>query len=357
MLKKQIIACSIIWAGVAGCHKPGLEGPEKILGSGPYEIRTIAFYNVENLFDTVNDSLVADDDRTPGGRDAWTPDRYQLKLQHIARVLSGIGREEARRPPDLIGLCEVENRGVLNDLLGQETLRGLGYGVVHYDSPDLRGIDVALLYKRSAFTVLESQSRRLLLRDEKNRVRATRDQLVVFGALDGEALYVSVNHWPSRSGGQMQSEPLRRQAAALQRSILDSVLRYDPGARFVSMGDYNDDPTDLSLRYGLGTRREPDSLPSYLFFNPMEALFASGSGTLAYQDRWSLFDQILFNGNWFPRGEGFAFWKARVYHPDYLKTQEGPYTGYPYRTYAGGTYQGGYSDHFPVYAYLIRKSD
>ena len=356
MLKNGIIACSIM-LGVAACHKPGLEGPGNILGSGPYEIRTIAFYNVENLFDTVNDSLVADDERTPEGWDEWTRERYQVKLRNIARVLAGIGREEARRLPDLIGLCEVENRGVLSDLLGQEALRAGEYGVVHYDSPDLRGIDVALLYKKSVFTVLESQRRRLLLRDEKNNLKSTRDQLVVYGALDGEALYVSVNHWPSRSGGQLKSEPLRRQAAALQRSILDSVLRADPEARFISMGDYNDDPPDLSIRYGLGTRREPDSLPASLFYNPMEELFASGSGSLAYQDSWSLFDQILFNGNWFPRGVGFVFWKARVYHPDYLKTQDGPFTGYPFRTYAGGIYQGGYSDHFPVYAYLVRKVD
>ncbi len=339
------------------CHKPGLDGPSQIVGPGPYEIRTLAFYNVENLFDTLNDPLTDDDARTPDGEDHWTPERYQVKLQHVARVLSGIGTEEARRLPDLIGLCEIENRAVLHDLLAQEELKGGDYGIVHYDSPDPRGIDVALLYKKRNFTVVESQRRRLWLLDEKNNGRATRDQLLVYGYLDGEALYIAVNHWPSRSGGQLKSEPYRRQAAALQRSIFDSILKADPGARFVSMGDYNDDPTDLSLKYGLGTRPSPDSLPAHLLYNPMEALFASGAGTLAYRDSWSLFDQILINGNWFPHAGRYAFWKARVYHPDFLKTQDGPYTGYPFRTYAAGAYQGGYSDHFPVYALLIRKAD
>lgn len=356
MPDKRIALCAI-WLAVFACHKPALDGPGKILGDGPYTIRTIAFYNVENLFDTLNDTLVDDDARTPEGEDQWTQERYQTKLQNIARVLSGIGREEARRSPDLIGLCEIENRGVLQDLLGQNGLNGGVYGIVHYDSPDPRGIDVALLYKKSCFTLVESQRRRLWLLDEKNRGRTTRDQLLVYGFLDGEATYISVNHWPSRSGGQLKSEPFRRQAAALQRGILDSVLRADPSARFISMGDYNDDPTDISLKYGLGTLGSPDSLPAHLLYNPMEDLYASGSGTLAYRDSWSLFDQILFNGNWFPHGTGYAFWKARVYHPDFLKTQKGPYTGYPFRTYAGGTYQGGYSDHYPVYAFLIKKAD
>lgn len=346
-----------MWLSLAACHKPALDSPSDIVGPGPYQIRTLAFYNVENLFDTLNDSLTDDDDRTPDGKDNWTPERYQVKLQHIARVLSGIGADEARRLPDLIGLCEIENRAVLQDLLAQEELKGGGYGIVHYESPDARGIDVALLYKKASFTVLESQRRRLRLLDERNNGRATRDQLLVFGYLDGEALYISVNHWPSRSGGQLKSEPYRRQAAALQRSILDSLLRADPGARFISMGDYNDDPTDLSLKYGLGAMPSPDSLPAHLLYNPMEALYAAGTGTLAYRDSWSLFDQILVNGNWFPHNGRYAFWKARVYHPDFLKTQNGPYTGYPFRTYAGGTYQGGYSDHFPVYAFLIRKAN
>jgi len=217
---------------------------------------------VENLFDTRDDSLTADDSRTPEGEDRWTEERYRVKLRRIAGVLSDIGRETAMRSPDLIGLCEVENRAVLEDLLGQEALRTKGYGVVHYDSPDRRGIDVAFLYKKACFTPIESASRRLLLYDTRNRRRFTRDQLLVYGVLDGEPVYLSVNHWPSRSGGVAATEAYRRAAASLQRDILDSVLRLDPNARFVSMGDYNDDPTDASIRFTLGSGSSRDSLAS-----------------------------------------------------------------------------------------------
>ncbi len=332
-----------------------MPGDQVGITSGRYRIRTLAFYNVENLFDTQNDSLTADDSRTPDGEDRWTGERYRVKLRRIAEVLSSIGRETAGRSPDLIGLCEVENREVLEALLGQEALRNKGYGIVHYDSPDRRGIDVAFLYKKNCFTPIQSVSRRLLLYDSQNRRRFTRDQLLVYGMLDGEAIYVSVNHWPSRSGGVAATEKYRRAAASLQRDICDSVLRLDPHARFVSMGDYNDDPTDASIRFSLGSLSSRDSLASWEFFNPMEPLFLAGSGSLAYGDRWNLFDQIMFNGNWFRDTTGFRFWKARVFRPDYLLTSMGPYKGYPFRTYAGGSYQGGYSDHLPVYAFLIRK--
>ncbi len=347
---KTIAALSLLILYLGSCESPSSEE----LPATPYHIRTLAFYNVENLFDTLNDSLVHDDDRTPQGRDRWTVERYEDKLEKIAGVLARIGQKESRRLPDLIGLCEVENHRVLQDLLAQPALQEAHYGIVHHDSPDHRGIDVALLYRKDVFTVLDQASRRLILRTARNDRKYTRDQLLVFGYLDGEPLYVSVNHWPSRSGGQAMSEPFRRQAAALQRSILDSVLDLDPEARFISMGDYNDEPTDVSMRFGLGTRAHVDGLPPHLFFNPMEDMYRMGAGSLAYRDRWSLFDQILFNGNWFKKQKAFSFWKAGIYHPDYLKTAEGPYKGYPYRTYAGGQYQGGYSDHFPVYAFLKR---
>lgn len=341
--------------GLTSCHKPSLDAVEKLLNQGAYEIRTVAFYNVENLFDVQNDSLTNDDERTPEGKDKWTPDRYALKLKHISRVLSEIGKKESRRMPDLIGICEIENRGVLEDLLREESLQMGNYGIVHYDSPDLRGVDVALYYNKDCFIPIESKSVALPLRDSKNKLKTTRDQLVVFGLLDGEPIYISVNHWPSRSGGQTLSAPLRMQAAALQKRILDSILNIDPQARFITMGDFNDDPTDPSIKYGLGTSRKSEDLPGYLCFNPMEKLYTSGMGTLAYRDKWSLFDQILLNGNWFNNNTGYGYWKAGIYQPDYLKTSNGSFRGYPFRTYAGGTYQGGYSDHFPVYTYLIRK--
>jgi hypothetical protein len=351
---RQFLSALVVIIGVSACHRPSAGPAETLPEAGNYQIRTLAFYNVENLFDTADDTLVADSERTPEGSYRWTGDRYNKKLRDISEIVSAIGRLEAKRSPDLIGLCEIENRGVLNDLLAQDALRHTNYGIIHYDSPDRRGIDVALLYNKEVFLPLESQSRRLLLSDPQGFRKYTRDQLVVYGYLDAEPIFLSVNHWPSRSGGQRKSETYRRQAAALQRSILDSILRLIPDARYISMGDFNDDPTDISIKYGMGTAPVSDSIASGTFFNPMEALFANGNGSLAYRDQWNLFDQILLNGNWFENDKGFRFWKARIYRPDKLVTKAGPYSGYPFRTYAGGQYTGGYSDHFPVYLLLIR---
>lgn len=334
---------------VGACHSPSVSRPEL----PTQNTRTLVFYNVENLFDTLNDPGTADDDRTPMGKDHWTQERYLKKIEQIGAVLSRIGKQETQRLPDLIGLCEIENRSVLEDLTHTPALRDTPYGIVHFDGPDHRGIDVALLYNRNTFSVLEVARHRLLLQDDRNFRRHTRDQLVVMGLLDGEAIYVSVNHWPSRSGGQEESDPLRRQAAAMQRSIVDSILRSDPTARILSMGDYNDNPTDSSLKYGLGTHTNPDSTSVYRFYNPFELLYRSGAGTLAYRDRWSLFDQILVNGNWFEYADGIELWSAHIFNPAFLKTREGAFRGYPFRTYAGGIYQGGFSDHFPVYAFLV----
>ncbi|WP_233131700.1 endonuclease/exonuclease/phosphatase family protein [Robiginitalea sediminis] len=335
-----------------GCNTPELSQPPP----GRYQVRTVAFYNVENLFDTVNDTLVFDEEYTPGGGKGWTRERYEAKLLNLATVLEAIGKEESGRSPDLIGLCEVENSGVIEDLLLQDPLREIPYGIVHFDSPDHRGIDVALLYNRNSFSVLDAQSRRLVLRDTENNRKYTRDQLVVHGTLDGDPVYLSVNHWPSRSGGELASAPYRKQAAALQRRILDSILREDPGARFLSMGDYNDNPPDASLRFGLGTTAIADSIPKNLLYNPMENWYRSGEGSLAYRDQWSLFDQILVGHNWLMEKAEYRFWKAGIFRPGYLITPDGPYRGYPLRTYAGGVYLGGYSDHFPVYAFLIKPA-
>ena len=325
------------------------------LQSKSYSVRTVAFYNVENLFDLYNDSLIRDDERTPEGKDRWTAQRYSLKIDKIAGVLKEIGLQTAHRSPDLIGLCEIENRRVLEDLINSPSLRPIDYGIVHYDSPDNRGIDVALLYKKASFIPVSSQSFRLLLEDENQYRKYTRDQLVVSGYLDGDPVHILVNHWPSRSGGQLKTNPFRLRAAQLQRKLLDSIFRLDSRARIISMGDYNDDPPDQSMRYVLGSRHSKREKPGSILFNAMSGIYAKGIGSLAYQDRWSLFDQLLFSMEWKnPSGKGYRFWKAGIFNPAYLKTSSGRYRGYPFRTYAGGSYQGGYSDHFPVYAFLIK---
>lgn len=321
-------------------------------------IRTIAFYNLENLFDTHNDSLTFDDDRTPEGADRWTRARLNLKLIRISRVLSEIGIGKGVHPPDLIGVCEVENKELLEKLIQQPVLRSIPYGIIHFDSPDRRGIDVALLYRKDRFFPEARNSIRLLLYEESGVRKYTRDQLVVSGYLDTDLIYILINHWPSRGGGAIKSREHRKAAALLQRNLIDSILYINPDAKIISMGDFNDNPSDPSLAILKGREFSEGGNRNRIFFNPLSTAYRMGFGTLAYRDRWNLFDQILFNQVWKDStSEGYRYWRAGIYQPQYLKTQSGRYEDYPFRTYAGGSYQGGYSDHFPVYAFIIRPSE
>lgn len=321
-----------------------------------FRIRTIAFYNVENLFDTINNPLTYDDDRTPTGKDQWNTKRYNQKLSNISKVLSEIGSNISNTSPDIIGLCEIENKQVVIDLINHTNLKNKDYGVVHFDSPDERGIDVALIYKKAVFTPTSFKSHRLLLSNTDGFRDYTRDQLVVNGFLDNEEFYFIVNHWPSRSGGETRSKPNRLEAAKLNKRIIDSILKLDYTSKIISMGDFNDDPTDDSLKKILRLKGKKKKLDSLGLFNPMERLYKKGVGSLAYRDKWNLFDQIFFSANLLNNNKSFSFWKAGVFNAPYLSTTQGRYKGYPFRTYAGGSYSGGYSDHFPVYFYLIKPT-
>ena len=324
--------------------------------SKTYTLRTIAFYNVENLFDTENDSLTFDDERTPEGSYHWTEERYQQKIEHISKVLSKIGEDTSKTSPDVIGLCEVENRKVVEDLVHHPNLRNKDYGIVHFDSPDARGIDVALLFKKSAFLPTSFKSHRLLLFDELGKRKYTRDQLVVGGMLDDEEFYFIVNHWPSRRGSAAKSKPNRIRAALLNKRIIDSVQRLNSNAKIICMGDLNDDPRDDSLKKILKTKDKAAQLDSISLFNPMEKLYKKGLGSLAYGDKWNLFDQFFMTPNMVHGDrQEYTYWKVGIYSPSYMKTPEGKYKGYPFRSYSGGSYTGGYSDHFPVYLYLIKE--
>lgn len=327
-----------------------------LIGQKEYHLRTIVFYNVENLFDTVNDTLIIDDERTPHGVYRWTEERYKRKIGNIAKVLSSITPEASKVLPDIIGLCEVENGQVIQDLIDHPLLKTGNYGIVHSDSPDERGIDVALLYKKSAFLPVSFQSVRLLLFDEEGFRDYTRNQLVVNGLMDGEEMNFIVNHWPSRSGGEMRSRPNRIKAAQLNQRIMDSIRRLSVSAKIISMGDLNDDPIDASLKKVLRSEGKRTKMDSTKLFNPMEKIFRRGVGSLAYRDKWNLFDQFLLTHNLLSK-RGYFFWKAGVFHPDWLKSRTGKYKGYPFRTYVGTTYHAGYSDHFPVYLYLVKEAE
>lgn len=321
-----------------------------------YMVRTVAFYNVENLFDTINDPKTFDDDRTPGGADRWTSKVYKDHVQKIAKVISEIGGDVTQQAPDIVGLCEIENESVIVDLINTDYLKKYNYGIVHYDSPDARGIDVALIYKKGVFKPTNTSSHRLEIFESDGKRRHTRDQLLVSGLLDGEQIHFIVNHWPSRSGGEAASRPKREAAAALNKKIIDSLLKKDSRAKILSMGDFNDDPTNSSFKKVLQTEGKKNKVKKGGLYNPMEEMLKKGVGSLAYQDAWNLFDQIFFTQELLEADKStYRYWKAAVFNKSYLANSSGRYKGYPFRSMSNGNYTWGYSDHFPVYLYLIRE--
>ena len=323
-----------------------------------YKVNTIAFYNLENLFDTENDPLTYDDDRTPDGKDHWTEEIYQDKLKNMAKVMAEIGADVSGNTPTIIGVCETENRKVLEDLVNQETLVEQDYGIIQFDSPDRRGIDVALLYKKKLFTPTHYKAKELLIYDDNDKSKRvfTRDQLVVSGMLDGEKIHLIVNHWPSRSGGEKRSRSKRIKAAKLNRQIIDSIFSDEPYAKIITMGDFNDDPTSPSVKDHLNAQRESNGMQMRELFNPMEDLAKQGYGSLAYRDSWNLFYQIIISTELTKKDfSSYRFYKAGIYNKTYLVNAHGRYKGYPYRSFASGSYTGGYSDHFPVYIYLVKE--
>ncbi len=322
-----------------------------------YKINTVAFYNLENLFDYEDDPLVFDDDRTPDGKDHWTQEIYEAKLANMAKVISEIGEETTGTSPAIIGICEIENRRVIEDLLNQAPLKTKDYGIIHFDSPDRRGIDVALLYQKNIFTPSNYKAFELVIYDDQDSSKRvyTRDQLLVSGVFDGEKIHIIVNHWPSRSGGEARSRPKRLEAAKLNLKIMDSLFSEDPYAKIISMGDFNDDPSSPSIKDILSTQEKREEMKIKQLYNPMEALFKKGLGTLAYQDGWNFFDQIIISTELAKKDfSTYRFYKAGIFNKNYLTTQFGQYKGYPFRSFVNG-FTGGYSDHFPVFIYLIKE--
>lgn len=317
-----------------------------------YTVYSVAFYNLENLFDTEDDLFNSGDDEfLPSSAYNWTTDKYERKLDNLARVLSRIGREHCPLGPAVIGVAEVENRKVLEDLVQRPAVEEMKLGIVHQESPDRRGIDVGLLYNANLFNV---ESYRTFPFQWKDSSYVTRDHLLVTGMLAGEKIHVIVNHWPSRYGSK--STELREAAAAGVNSILDSLYTADDAAKVFIMGDLNDDPVDTSVRVVLNAKKSAkDVLPGGLY-NPMWRLYEQGIGSLAYQGKWSLFDQIIVSypllGNDYST---LKFWKPEIFNRDFLIQKEGPNKGYPHRTFSGSSFINGYSDHLPVLVYLIKE--
>lgn len=314
----------------------------------------VAFYNLENLFDTEDDpNNPGDDDFLPTGPYQWTQDKYEQKLDNLAKVISLLARERCPGGPAIIGISEVENRRVIEDLVERPAIKHMGLKIVHFDSPDRRGIDVALLYNPRLFKVNKCFPHPTIFpgRDYFK----TRDILEVTGTLAGEPFTVLVNHWPSRYGGGA-STPLRENSARIVKELCDSMRANDPARKIVIMGDLNDDPKDSSCAKVLGAARTQKKTPKDGYFNATWPLYDKGIGTLWYQDITCLYDQQIISSNLLGKDRSeLKFWYAEVFNPQFLLQQSGKKKGYPLRSFDGTRWQNGFSDHLPTITYYVKE--
>ena len=329
---------------------------QKLDASKQYVMVPIAFYNVENLYDTLNDPQTKDDEFTPEGLNRFNGERYRFKINHMAEVMSQLGTEYNPDGAAVIGMCEVENPTPMKDLANSPQLKKRKYESVLFDSRYTRGVDVCLMYQPKYFKMTNSVSYMLICPWDSSF--NTRDQLLVSGLLLGEPVHFIVNHWPSRRGGEERSAPFRVLAAQLSKHIIDSISKADPTAKVIHMGDLNDDPTNESTKNVMRGKRNMEEVKEGDLYNTMYDKFKKGIGTLAHQDTWGLFDQIMITPNLIPVKDDFTtfkFFKSVVFNKSFLQQPDGRFKGYPFRTYIGSNFTGGYSDHFPVYIILAKE--
>ncbi len=332
-------------------------------GEKRYNIYGVMFYNLENLFDTINNNGKYDLEFSPNGARQWNGDKYWMKVHNMAYAISQMATPNTPNGPAVIGVCEIENETVLQDLVKQPEVKNWHLQIAPYhNSSDRRGVDVGLLYNPRYFRVLNVTNQVLKIPGEDHF--RTRDQMCVTGLLAGEKVSVIVNHWPSRLGGEEASSYRREAAGALARHTIDSLLRDDPNQGIIFMGDLNDDPQNKSCAVALGAKRNMEDVNTvWELYNPWWSILDRGIGTLSYRGQWNLFDQIIFNGYFLQnRGEGkdkktLTFVRAEALNRDFLTTKEGDRAGAPHRTFSAGVFLNGYSDHFPTEIFLVKEVD
>ncbi|WP_449388710.1 endonuclease/exonuclease/phosphatase family protein [Chryseobacterium lineare] len=370
------------------------------------KVATVGFLNVENLWDTIRSADYIDGTKDPtdpafhrsipfdsiqflesekydgvwsdnaligkkvvkyqNGSEDFTPKSsknynskiYKTKLANEAKVISEMGAQYTKTAPAIVGLIEVENRQVIEDLIKEPALRKYDYGIIHYNSYDYRGIDVALIYQKKRFTPVNSLKKELKIFGDSGKREYTRDILVVTGFLDDEKVAFFMNHWPSRRGGEEVSLAKRNAAAALLKQQMDSIRATDPTTKLFAMGDFNDDPVSSSLKNYLKAQPSPKDLSETTpYLNLMYPLYKKGVASLAYQDAPNLFDQIIVSKNLLSDQvtKEYSVYKTEIFAPPYLVNKEGNYKGYPFRSWNGDQFTGGYSDHFPAFVILQKE--
>lgn len=312
----------------------------------------VMFYNVENLFDPFEDSITNDEEFTPQGVRYWTWNRMTEKVNNIYKVITAVGEWD---PPTLVGFCEIENRFVIERIIKHTPIARYGYKIVHKDSPDLRGIDVALIYRPDQFKLEEEHFFKVSL--PNNPDRTTRDVLYARGIIGNlDTLHIFVNHWPSKYGGALASEPGRIAAGELVRHKVDSIQIFYPNARIIVMGDFNDTADSKPLAEGL--RALPPNAP----FKPQELYnlhlpyVERGEGTLKFQGAWEVIDMMIVSEGLLSKHHGVYTTPqgGKIFKADFLLEKDERFVGVmPFRTYIGFKYHGGYSDHLPIYMDLL----
>ncbi len=337
---KKVAYLLFFCLALLGCDEKKLADAEGI---------TVAFYNVENLFDTKDDPTKYDEQYTPKGDRNWDKEKYATKLKNLAEVISQISEERA---PEFLGVCEIENKYVLQDLIKEPKLKDAHYDIAHIESPDERGIDVGFLYNKNIFKVTDIRAVQpdLSAFDDK-----TRDILVVEGELaNGQKLYFAINHWPSRGEGQRKSEPKRLQAAQALKNIKDEILSNDSQAKIIVMGDFNDEPSNKSISNTLAVSCIESSTASDQLFNAFCKLEKEDKGSYKYRSYWDMLDQIMVSDYLLEDTTGVSYISssASIKNEHWMQQHGNKYEGSPLRTFGGRTYLAGYSDHFPVYIKL-----
>lgn len=325
------------------------------------QIRCIAFYNLENLFDTLHDEGKNDYEYLPDGKMQWTGLKYRNKIHNMSYALSQLGTDYDSRGPICIGVSEVENIGCLKDIVVDIKQYGRNYEPILLEGPDRRGVDVGFLYNPEFFKPVNIKGYTLYAHYADGGEVHSRYQLLVSGYMLGEhpeKIHILVNHWPSRYGGELSSRATRDTAAMLTKYICDSIYTKEDKAKIVIMGDLNDDPFNHSTADVLGARKTREEVEPHGYFNTLWLKLDKGIGSLAYQGSWNLFDQIIISeplmnakledGKW-------TYWKSQIFNKPFLTVQEGTEKGTPLRTHKSGAWQNGYSDHYPTMIYLLRK--
>ena len=341
------------------------------MGSAPVQTGksyVIGFYNLENLFDTVHDDGKNDYEYLPDGANQWTETKYQKKLSNMAQVIAAMKQDNGAWHT-VLGVSEIENRHVLEDLVIQPDIADANFQIVHYDGPDRRGVDVGLLYRPELFTVLESKSIPFtfdsdldfgMTKEEQDAFR-TRDLLMVRGMLGGEMFAFFVAHLPSRLGEK--SGALRSRGGQMMYEESVRLMKAYPGIKIVAMGDMNDNPTDDSMFVYMHGREKTEEVGPMDFFSPFVSMLKAGYSSLYYRGENNIYDILVVNEALVNAPAGTLKiqpivrnrYYARIFNPSFMVQQEGQYAGQPLRTFSNGAFVNGYSDHFPTYIVVSNK--